>query len=85
MSVSSAGIVEERRLAAVGVTHQCHVQCAVFMQSHVLQIVVGVTFRRNGKVKLRQVRRQFLCRHLVGCQYLNHLSFLTAQTYFVAH
>ena len=42
MSVSTGSKVKQRRLAAVGVAYQRHVDGAVLAQRHVLQVVVGV-------------------------------------------
>ena len=83
MAVGSAGKVEQRCLAAVGVSHQCHVDASVLLQGQMLQIVVRVGFRGDEfllKVGRHAVVLVFGCR-----EHLNHVCLLAAQAHLVSH
>ena len=82
MPVGTAGEVEERRLAAVGVAYQCHVDGAALLQGCVLHVVVGVV----GFYERRLYRRLEvgLVRLFLG-YHLNHFCLLPTQRHLVAH
>ena len=83
--MGTAGIVEERRLAAVGVAHQCHIDDTALAQGPVLQVVVLML--RTRKHQSLAARRVLLLAtaELFFRDNFYHLGLLPAQRDFVAH
>ena len=76
----SAGEVEERGLAAVGIADECHVDGSALAQGLVAQVVVRMVagVERHGRISRLLLPR--LLRH-----HFNQLGLLAAQAHLVAH
>ena len=85
--MSSAGVVEERSLAAVGITYQGHGECLAFAVGQSFQLFFGeLNVLGNGLAPphlIANVAGLGLCFSLA--HHLYHSCLIMPQAYFVAH
>ena len=75
--------IEKRCLAAVRITHQCHVDGAPFAQCQSFEFFVA--HRQVFGQTAMKVGLQFRLFGFLLAHHLNHGSFLSAQGYFISH
>ena len=84
MTVSTRREIEEGGLATVGISYQCHIQCTVLPQCHVVQVVVGMLLGGYLLTGYTVCRRGLHILFFLGDN-LYHLCFLATQTDLIAH
>ena len=79
MTVGARGVVEERGLAAVRVTYQCHVDRAALLHGLVVDVVILVTMVIGREPESSRLKGR------VGRDYLDIVGLLMTETDLVAH